>query len=55
LLLNDDRLARLLHDRDRLLDHCALLRHGHRQELARFATHGNRHRYHLAICLYVEN
>ena len=55
MLLHDDGLARLLYDGDRLLDHCALLRHGHGQELARFATHGNRHRNHLAICLYVKH
>ena len=53
-VLNDDRLARLLHD-DRLLDHCALLRHPHIQELAGFATRGNRHPYPLAVRLYVEN
>ena len=48
LLLDDDGLARLLH-------YCALLRHPHVQELAGFATRGNRHPYPLAVRLYVEN
>ena len=49
LLLDDDGLARLLHD------DWPLLRHPHVQELAGFATRGNRHPYPLAVRLYVEN